>query len=525
MPGFLPDSLRPARNGMTGLLLALALLLSGCASVTPWKKPPPDYAQAPRPDSAFAVIEDRIAKDHGSEASGFHLLENNGEALKWRVALIDSARHSLDLQYYVWFGDEVGHLMMDRVIAAADRGVKVRILFDDLNTMLHDMATVEIRDAAMQRIDAHPNIEIRLFNAWHNRTLFGRVFEVAEDFERLNRRMHNKQMVADNRVAIIGGRNIADEYFGLNEGFNFHDLDVIGVGPVARQASAVFDRYWNSDWVRKVPRATAMTPAPPHAATPAAEMATLQGTVLKDLLSGPRDWHAELAMLSDALHAGRSAVHTDSPSRAKASHNHMPDAFRELLRSAQREVIITNAYIIPDSVFMADLKELSGRGVQVKILTNSLASHDVPAVNSHYENWREPILETGTQLHELRSDAAVRREVVDVPPLEAEFVGLHTKAMMVDRERVFIGSMNLDPRSEVWNSEMGVIIHSPALASALAEKMERDLAPANSWQVSRKENGQLSWKSEAGELSEQPARNLWQRVEDIFFKFFPSDMY
>ena len=516
---------RRAGRALAWLLLAAMLLLSGCASLTPWKKPPPEYAQAPRPDSAFAAVEDRIARHHGSDMSGFHLLENNGDALRWRIALIDSARHSLDLQYYVWFGDEVGHLMMDRVIAAADRGVKVRILFDDLNTLLHDMATVEIRDAAMQRIDAHPNIEIRLFNAWHARTLFGRVFEAAEDFERLNRRMHNKQMIADNRVAIIGGRNIADEYFGLNTDFNFHDLDVIGVGPVARQASGVFDSYWNSEWVRKVPRESGLQSDSALRSTAAAEMETIQSTVLGDLLDGPRSWETELAALSEALHPGRSTVHTDSPSRATSTHNHMPDAFRELLRSARREVMITNAYIIPDANFMADLRELSGRGVKVRILTNSLASHDVPAVNSHYEEWRQPILETGATLHELRADAAVRSEMVDVPPLQAAFVGLHTKAMLVDRERLFIGSMNLDPRSEVLNSEMGVIIHSPSLATALAGSMERDLGGANSWRVSLEDGGTLRWRSDAGEETEQPARNLLQRAEDLLFKLFPSDMY
>jgi len=174
---------------------------------------------------------------------------------------------------------------------------------------------------------------------------------------------------------------------------------------------------------------------------------------------------------------------------------------------------------------MADLRELSERGVSVNILTNSLASHDVPAVNSHYEEWRQPILDSGAQLHELRADAAVRSEMVDVPPLQAEFVGLHTKAMLVDRERLFIGSMNLDPRSEILNSEMGVVIHSPPLAEALAGSMERDLGGANSWRVTRDEHGVLHWQSDAGEETEQPARNLWQRVEDIFFKFFPSDMY
>lgn len=508
------------------LLFALAILFfAGCASDTAWKKPSPEYARAPGPDSPFAVIEDRVTRQHGGDMSGFHLLENNGDALRWRIALIDSSRHSLDLQYYVWFGDEVGHLMMDRVIAAADRGVRVRILFDDLNTLLHDMSTIEIRDAVIRRIDAHPNIQIRLFNAWHARTLLGRAFEIAEDFERLNRRMHNKQMIVDNRVAVIGGRNIADEYFGFNADFNFHDLDVIGVGPVARQASAAFDRYWNSEWARKIPRESGLQPGLEVPGTPGADMETIQNTVQGDLLDGPRTWEAELDALSAALHPGSSTVHTDSPSRAPDARNHMSDAFSQLMRSAQREVMITNAYIIPDASFMADLRELSDRGVKVKILTNSLASHDVPAVNSHYEEWRQPILETGATLYELRADAAVRSELVDVPPLQAAFVGLHTKAMQVDRERLFIGSMNLDPRSKVLNSEMGVIIYSPSLAASLASSMERDMGGANSWRVSLDETGKLRWESDAGEETEQPARNLLQRVEDLLFKFFPSDMY
>jgi putative cardiolipin synthase len=508
------------------LLIVCLVILAGCATHSDWQKPPGEYARPPRADSLFAAAEQRIADRRGPDHSGFALLERSDRALQWRLVLIDSARHSIDLQYYVWFGDTFGRLMMFRVIQAADRGVQVRILFDDLNTMLHDMTHVELRDDLLARIDRHPNIQIRVFNAWQDRSLVGRAFDMLTDFGRLNRRMHNKQMIVDNRAAIIGGRNLGDEYFGLNPEFNFHDLDVLGVGPVARQASAVFDRYWNSKWVRAIPKGEGSTVGLDESELGRQAMADLfRHPSLQPLQVQRGDWTAKLDGLHGELMPGRSQVHTDSPSRAATTHNHMPEAFRALLKTARAEVLITNAYIIPDANFVSDLRELAGRGVQVRILTNSLSSHDVPAVNSHYQKWRQPILETGASLHELRADAAVRGEIVDLAPLKAEFAGLHSKAMVIDRQRVFVGSMNLDPRSAIHNSEMGVIIDSPPLAAKLAQRMERDMHGENSWQVLLAEDGTLRWRSAAGELDRQPARDFLQRVEDQLFKFFPSDYY
>lgn len=517
-------SLFPVRWWRAGCI-ALALVLAGCATTLPTDKPPPDYAQAPREEGRFASVERRVAALHGAEVSAFQLLERNGDGLTWRMALIENARYAIDLQYYVWFGDVSGQLLLARAIAAADRGVRVRILFDDLSTMLRRMTSPELRDAMLARVDRHPHIEVRVFNGWHARDWAGRVVEGATEFARLNRRMHNKQMIVDNRVAIIGGRNIGDEYMGLDPEFNFHDLDVMGIGPVARQASAVFDRYWNSDWVRRIPPYTGpesgtLTPQmielPPEASAHPAMKAFLSDT--------DRRAH-NIDRLPDTMSAGKSAVHTDSPSRAATSRNHMPEAFRALLRSARREVLITNAYIIPDDVFISDLRELADRGVKVRILTNSLSSHDVPAVNSHYERWRKPILDTGASLHELRADAAIQAELVDTPPVRSGFVGLHTKAMVIDGERSFIGSMNLDPRSEVFNSEMGVIIDSAPLAVDLAQRMERDASGANSWLVTRDADGSLRWTSAAGERTSQPARSLWQRVQNLVFKLAPASYY
>lgn len=524
---------RPVRRQHVATRLARAMLagatvalLAACASVPPPPKPPPTYAQAPREAGPLAAAEGTVRAAHGPDASGFLLLERNEDGLAWRLALVDTARHTLDLQYYVWFGDRTGQLLMARVIAAADRGVRVRILFDDLNSMLHDMSHVELRDDAIGLLDRHPNIEVRLFNGWRGRGPLERVAEGASRFTQLNRRMHNKQMIADNRAAIVGGRNIGDEYFGLNDAFNFHDLDVLALGPVAREASAAFDRYWNSDTVRGSPASAAASPLDGLSEASLRAIRELQADPrAATILQGRRDWTPELASLPARLLPGRGRVEADPPSRDEGVRNRMPAAIHRLMLGAQREVLVTNAYIIPDAAFVEDLRALVARGVRVRILTNSLASHDVPAVNSHYEAWRAPLLALGVELHELRSDAAIQASLVDTAPVRGGFVGLHVKAMVVDRERAFVGSMNLDPRSEVFNAEMGVIVDSPALARALAAGVERDMAPANSWRVTKGEDGALRWTSDAGTLDRQPARGTLQRLQNVFFKLFPASLY
>lgn len=508
------------------LAAVIVLALTACATPALPPLPPATHAKPPAPGGALAAVEQRWQSAHGDGVSGFLLLGRNVDALAWRLALIDSARHTLDLQYYVWFGDEVGQLLMARVIAAADRGVRVRLLFDDLNTLLHDMTHVELRDAALARLDRHPNLEIRVFNGWHARDLLGRTGEALWDFERLNRRMHNKQMVADNRVAIIGGRNIGDEYFGLFAEFNFHDLDVLGAGPVARQASAVFDRYWNSEWVRGIRLDDgAQDGGAPSDAENEALARLLGDSRARRILAGEQSWQSQVDAMPGRLVPGRSEVHTDSPSRAPEVRNHMPDAFRALMLSARHEVLITNAYIIPDDVFMADLRALVRRGVSVRILTNSLASHDVPAVNAHYEAWRVPLLQAGVQLHEMRAHPVIQKDIIDTAPVVGGFAGLHTKAMVIDRQRSFIGSMNLDPRSEVINSEMGIVIDSAPLAEALAALMARDMSGGNSWDLALDGDGNVRWTSDAGTLTRQPARSAWQRLQNQLFKLFPSSMY
>ena len=509
------------------LVFALAISVYACATSTvkPYVRPATEFAKPAQPGDAFFEIETTIRAEHGPEASGFELIDSNENGLRWRLALIDSARYSIDVQYYLWYGDDAGRILAKRLLDAADRGVKVRMLVDDINTLFSDAGSVAMRDSVVALMNAHPNLELRLFNPWSNREVVERVAEGMSEFKRLNQRMHNKVMIVDNRATIIGGRNIGDEYMGLHAKFNFHDLDVLGIGPVARQASYVFDAYWNSDWVMPV----SALDIPVSSDEQADALATLmQRLIDAESLArfpiSPRSWSDELVTLHDTLHIGSSQVISDLPMADTIEHV-MLEQIHSMLDSAWSELLIVNAYIIPTDRGIDMLRKLNKRGVEIKILTNSLASHDVPAVNSHYKQWRKPIIESGAELYEIRHDAEIQSLVSDTPPTQAKFMGLHSKAMVVDREQVFIGSMNYDPRSALINTEMGVFIDSKGLAEALVRLIERDIQPANSWRLELDADEELQWLNDMETVSSQPARNWWQRVQDFFFRAIPKEYY
>lgn len=508
-------------------VVSLSLVLVACASrkVEPYPRPVPQSALSAAPAGPFAEMENTIRSRHGDEVSGFDLLDSNEDGLRWRLALIDSATQSIDMQYYLWYGDAAGRILVKRLLDAADRGVRVRMLVDDLNTLLSDAGTIKIRDQVVAAIDAHPNLEIRLFNPWKDRTLAGRIGESLVEAARVNQRMHNKAMIVDNRAAILGGRNIGDDYMGMHAEFNFHDLDVLGVGPVARQSSAVFDLFWNSDWVMP---ASALRLSTTKADRDEAWKRLVQQLELSASLEqfplAPQSWAAEIAALMPRLHFGTSRVETDRPVDGSIRQEMLDEIFA-LMQGAQRELLIINAYLIPGERSIKLLHELQQRGVTMKILTNSLASHDVPAVNSHYKQWRRKILEAGVELYEIRHDAAIKPLVADTPPTKGGFMGLHSKAMVIDGQHVYIGSMNFDPRSAFINTEMGVIVDSDDLAEALAALIERDMLPANSWRVQLSDDRTLRWTDDRETVTSQPARNLWQRVEDVIFMLFPKELY
>jgi len=394
----------------------------------------------------------------------------------------------------------------------------------DIGPFPEEIASAPARKGILTRIDDsiahHPNIQLRLFNPKRQRK-FGMVFDFLTHFERMNSRMHNKLIVADNRAAILGGRNIGDYYFGLNSSYNFHDLDVLGFGPVARQSSELFDHFWNSSWVVPASELPAAIDEQEIAERRIKSDEKLRSAdSLENFPLEPQDWTVELENLSPKLHFGSSEIIYDRIEDGEMVQG-MTDPLGKMFRSAEHDIQVVNAYIIPDQDFIDGMKRIAEKGVEIRILTNSLASHDVPAVNSHYKKWRKPIIETGAKLYEFRADPAIKSRV-DTAPVVSEFSGLHTKSIVIDGRKVFIGSMNFDPRSVDINTEMGIIIDSPGLGKEMSRLAERDMAPENAWRVKLDDQGKLIWINSDETVTRQPARNAWQRFMDGFFRILPK---
>ena len=509
-------------NRLAWPLATLALVvLVGCSSGSireDAERPEASSALPPATSGTLADIAGAITAEHGDDHSAFHLLDGSHEGLQWRLALIDSATSSLDIQTYLWYPDFSGRLMLERAVHAANRGVKVRMIVDDL--LLHGL------DQMVVNLESHPNIEFRIFNPWEDReSLLSRAGEALAKLERLNTRMHDKLLIADGRAAVVGGRNIGDHYFGISETYNFHDTDLLGFGHIGLEANDMFDRFWNGEWV--LPGNSLKTDPDSKKATIAWTRMQAMSEIAPELEAfsrKPQDWSAELEALVPELRVGRSELVYDEADSEQIQKNVTSSMFN-FFKLAQEELLIMNAYVIPSQPAIDFMQTLEDRGVDVKILTNSLASHDVPAVNSHYEPWRDDFINAGVELYELRSDPAIKEEIVDVPPADSAFTGLHSKTAVVDRRYVFVGSMNLDPRSANINTEMGAFVDSPELAEDLIRVIERNMQGTNSWQVKLDDKGKPFWVNSDETVTQQPARDGMQRVMNEIFKVGPAEQY
>ena len=499
------------------VLLAISLGATGCASpelrddVQPLQ---PTYALPPATTGQLAELAGTVTERADSEHSGFMLLDPSYESLLWRLALIDSAVSSVDIVTYLWYPDHSGKLLLERAVHAAERGVHVRLVIDDLLTIG--------QEEFMADLESHPNIEMRLFNPWKKRGVMSRAGAMIAQMERLNVRLHDKLIIADGHAAILGGRNIGDHYFGISRDFNFHDLDVLGVGTIAQQANEMFDHFWNSELVASAKNLTAQTD--PDRAEVTWKNLQANAREAPELEAFPRavkDWAAELQALPDQLHMGESLIVYDRI-EGETVEQAMYAGLFSFLDKAEQELLITNAYVVPGEPGIEFLQSLSDRGVDVKILTNSLASHDVPLVNAHYEKWRDDLIEAGVDLYEFRADPAVA-ELVDVPPAQGKFTGLHSKAVVIDTRYVFIGSMNFDPRSAAINTEMGVIVDSPELAAELRAVMLRDMDGANAWRLTLDEKGAVIWTNSEETRKKQPSRGFMQNIMNVIFKVVPKE--
>ena len=510
----------PYRALLSLLLLAALTMLNACAThrLQPDTGKTRDHALPPAGSGPLHDVAMQAAEGAGVTESQFLPLPNNVDALKWRMLLADLATRSIDIQYYLIDQDEGSMLLNRHVIRAADRGVRIRVLVDDV--------FIGKRDRNIVLWDRHPNISIRVFNPWHKRgSLVQQGLELLGYPERLNRRMHNKLFVVDGLVAISGGRNIGNPYFGLARKYNFRDLDIIATGPIVEQVADSFDLYWNDEWsVSAAVFAAAGESAETREEMYERRSRELQASEtlrLSGLMEPPSPAEYLAHFLEESISGTAWVVYDDPPSAVLADAGvRKIDQLEDLDADISREVLIISPYFIPSEILLEKLHGLTRRGVRVAVLTNSLASTNHTMVNSGYRPWRRKLLEAGMELYEYRHDATDTGDIL-APGTDSRFLSLHTKTFVIDRETVYIGSLNIDPRSFHLNTEMGLLIASPALAEQIASLVEQDMEPDNAWRVLLDEHGGLRWESSTGTARRQPARNGFQRIGDFFYGLLP----
>jgi len=455
----------------------------------------------------------------GVGGSAVHALPDPLEAYAARVLSARAAERSLDVQVYLWRDDSTGWLLLDEARQAAARGVRVRLLIDDIGAAR--------LDPVYALLDALPGLEVRLFNPIATRG-WARALAWLSGFARLHRRMHNKAWIVDGGLAIVGGRNIGDEYFAATRHVTFADLDLAAVGQVAAEVGESFDRYWNSAhaWPARalLGAVSPMTPAvfehrlATVRETPQARacMAAVQrSTLLQDLMSGHPAWErCPVRLLADEP----GKVETLADDAIEGLFGQLLGAMGEPVRTLD----LVSPYFVPGEAGVRRLASLVERGVRVRVLTNSLAATDVPAVHAGYARWRVELLRRGIELHELRPDATVRRRRRP-RTRSGGAASLHAKTFAVDGERIFVGSFNLDPRSVALNTEIGLLVESAALASRLGLALD-DIHPHVAWRVQLDAAGALHWIGEPGWSGRrEPAASMRRRLLAWMFSVLRID--
>lgn len=446
--------------------------------------------------------------------TGVSLVPDNLVAFALRGLSAREATHALDLQYYIWDEDVTGRLLIREALHAADRGVRVRLLLDDLY--------VRKTERVLAALARHPCIEVRLYNPFQIRSwgLLGSAVEFLCAGYRLNHRMHNKAWIVDGRLLIAGGRNVGDEYFGASSQFNFRDLDLAMTGGAAAQALAAFERYWGSPQVRPIGRVAGARPRDGDLDALRRRLDSFSAAAsapgyLERLRALPK-----LAELLEerrvVLDADRVRVAADPPGKGidRRRSPEVLDAVRDALATARKQVLLISPYFVPGRRGTRLLTTLARRGVRVSVLTNSLAATDVLAVHGGYARYRRRLLRAGVELHELKRGGQQGRSLFG-----SGRASLHTKAFAADGELAFVGSFNLDPRSAYLNTEMGAFVRHPVLAGEVGAEFARLTDPARSWAVGLK-RGRLAWADRAGgrtrvlrhEPDASPSRRVLARV-------------
>lgn len=499
----------------------LALLAtSGCARLPPRGELPPQHA-LPVEDAALDRAFLPQSQQHPGE-SGFRLVSDGVEAFALRGLSARHAERSLDVQYYIWHDDLTGWLLARELVRAADRGVRVRLLLDDMDARANNFA--------LAGMDVHPDIEVRLFNPFASRRgTASKMMEAMTAFSRINHRMHNKSWIADNRIAITGGRNVGDEYFAASEQVNFVDTDFAVVGPAVAQLSDAFDRYWNSAAVYPVATLS------PELVTPGTLDKLRAGASDRKREAAESSWVRALAdnATVNRLQSGQLELHwtprwqvlADDPLKAMKAPDPMSRSevlrgFGQAMRDSKSTVTLISPYFVPGDAGSMSLVDAVKDGRRVQIITNSLAANDVAAVHGGYSKYRERLVDGGISLWELKPTAG---SGADKSLFGSSGASLHTKAAIMDAQTVFVGSFNLDPRSVSLNCEQGVLATHPALAEELETIFERMTDGDRAWRVDRDAKGRLQWHDGVRTEHRDPDASLSRRITARLLRWLPLD--
>lgn len=504
----------------------LLVALTGCATLPENSGSIESHAPSDTQDTRLGRISRDLSPDQDGE-SGFVLLGRGLDAFVARAVLAQQADRSIDAQYYLLHDDLTGRLFIDQLLKAADRGVRVRLLLDDMG--------LEGRDMGAVMLDAHPNIEVRIFNPFSRNA--GRGAQYVSRFGTVTRRMHNKSFIVDNQAVVLGGRNIGDEYFEADPELAFGDLDVLGIGPVAHDVSASFDQYWNhplaypvTTLVKDIPDAMQLDSARrEHDAYVAGQA---DSPYLQALRNSPLA--EQLQRREVTFHRGEASVVSDHPEKLVAERENkeyrLTTGLAPYIAGLQRELIIFSPYFVPGEEGIAFFKSLRERGVRVRILTNSLASTDVSVVHAGYASCRKELLRAGVELYEMNKQISKETRKEGSTLSGSSKASLHAKSFVLDRQHVFIGSMNLDPRSLVENSEIGVVVSAPEIAEGMGEWFDANverLAFQVRLEVANDGSERLRWYGqEAGApqvFDVEPYTGFWKRLGVNLLRLLPIE--
>jgi len=511
---------------LSGLLVCL--LLSACASLPQNVGREASFAQRNTDNTLLGEsLQDDFAANPG--LSGFHLLDSGLDAYVARAVLAYTAESSIDAQYYLWHDDLVGKLLIDSLLNAADRGVRIRLLIDD-------MALDSDKDISAVTLDAHPGIEIRVFNPFVRKS--ARWLQFATRFNEVSRRMHNKSYTADNQLSIVGGRNIGNEYFDADLDLVFADLDVLAAGPVVSEISSSFDLYWNSELSYPIALLVNQENA-------SAELRKMREDLSKFVEKQETSAYLEALRNSDMAERlrndqlefdwGESQLLVDDPAKIRADRDqtelHLVTGLVDYFAELETELIVYSPYFVPGREGVAYFQELRARGVKVRIVTNSLASTDVTVVHSGYSKYRKYLLQAGVELYEIDSALTPEQRRARKKAIGgSSSASLHAKSFVLDRQRIFIGSLNLDPRSVVENTEIGIMIDSPDIANELAGWFDENINDVSfrlALETDSKGEEAIVWYHVEDGIEQryttEPFTSFWRRFSVGFLSIFPID--